>query len=584
MDDYDDHRGTSPNLREKAEALVRKWVPEPETVASLSLIEIQQLLHELRVHQIELEMQNEELRRAQVLLSEARDKYSDLYDFAPVGYFTLNNHGTILEANLTGALLLKRERSLVVGKRFQRFLLKESAVPFKLYLRDVFENNMQKRCEVRLSRSDGSWFDAQLESVAIEDAQHQENRCRTIVSDISERKRAEEALRLSEMERHKSALLLQEVFDGVPDPMIILDSERLIRVINKAARKYFGLGESDEVYGRPCYEALCKSSSLCNDWDHSLVVKKAEPVVFERKGAADPERREQVVVYPVSNGGGEGGAILVHIRDITQAKLMERQLAQSEKLAALGLLISGITHEINNPNSFMSFNIPILRDYLLGMMPIVDRYAEVHPDLELFCMKYDDFRQDIFKLLDNMEHGATRINTIVSNLREYVRKRDRVELRWMDLRAVIDKAVTMCRAELRKNITSFEVEVADNLPSIFSDPEALEQIILNLLINAVHASDKPDSWIRLRAKCEQTREPSCLIEVSDNGCGIEEGAREKIFQPFYTTKTSSSGTGLGLYVCYNLAAALGGQIEVDSKPGLGSTFRVLLRGIQQRKR
>ncbi len=401
---------------------------------------------------------------------------------------------------------------------------------------------------------------------------------------LAQHKMAEDALRLSEAQLRSSNVILQEVFDGISDPLIMLDDKLLVKVINKAAKAYYGLTEGDDVYGRPCYAALRRSSSPCTDCNYPFMAQNGHRVLFERRGAMDPERYEQVVVYPLLNEEGERDAAIIRISDITQAKLMERQLVQSEKLAALGLLVSGVAHEINNPNSFMTFNIPILRDYLHQLMPIVDGYANEHPDFELFCMKYDEFRQDIFKLLDNMEHGASRINTIVSNLKEYVRKRDRAELTWTDLKAVIDKAVNMCHAEIRKNIKSFEVHVTDDIPLIFSDPEGLEQVILNLLINAVHASDKPDSWIRISAKCDVTREPSCLIEVSDNGCGIEDKAKTKIFDPFYTTKASSSGTGLGLYVCYNLVEALGGEIEVDSKPGLGSTFRIILRGIQQRKR
>jgi signal transduction histidine kinase len=120
------------------------------------------------------------------------------------------------------------------------------------------------------------------------------------------------------------------------------------------------------------------------------------------------------------------------------------------------------------------------------------------------------------------------------------------------------------------------VEIPDSLPLIISDSEALEQIVLNLLINAVHACDKEDSWIRLEVKQGHPSKDTCVIEVSDNGCGIEEGVKERIFDPFFTTKTSAQGTGLGLYICHSLAHSLGGTIEVDSTAGHGAAFRIIL--------
>jgi signal transduction histidine kinase/DNA-binding response OmpR family regulator len=387
---------------------------------------------------------------------------------------------------------------------------------------------------------------------------------------------AEEALRQSEERLRNSNALLQEVFDGISDPLIMLDDQMLVKLLNQAARAYFGLTEDEDVFGRPCYEALRKMPTACADCLYPFPAKGGQPFVFERKGIIDPNRFEQVVVYPVVNITGERQAVIIRISDITQSKLLERQLIQSEKLASIGLLVSGVAHEINNPNSFMSFNIPILRDYLEALLPIIDGYAEEHPDFEVFSMNYQEFRQDIFGLLDNMEHGSNRINRIVSDLKDYARKRDKSELRWIDLKMVITKAVNICRSEIRKKINSFEVQIAEDMPRIFSDPEALEQVLINLLINAVHASDKGESWIRVHAACERSWDRYCVIEVSDNGGGVAEDIRDKIFDPFFTTKASSAGTGLGLYICYNLVEALGGKIEIESKPDQGSTFRIVL--------
>ncbi len=268
--------------------------------------------------------------------------------------------------------------------------------------------------------------------------------------------------------------------------------------------------------------------------------------------------------------------VSARITDIAERPALQKQLLHREKLASLGLLVSGITHEINNPNTFISFNLPILRDYLSALMPIFDEYASRHPDLRLFYMPYPRFRADLFKLLDNMEHGTSRITGIVSSLKNFLRKREGSELQRTDISSLIEQIVSISQPEIRKKVKSFHVIVPEGLPEITTDPEAVQQVVLNLLINAAQACDKPDSEVTLRVGRLALDERSLFVEVRDNGKGMDDAVKRRIFDPFFTTKGSVSGTGLGLYICYSLLQNLGGQIEVDSTPGQGSTFRVIL--------
>jgi two-component system NtrC family sensor kinase len=151
-----------------------------------------------------------------------------------------------------------------------------------------------------------------------------------------------------------------------------------------------------------------------------------------------------------------------------------------------------------------------------------------------------------------------------------------VQLQETDLKELIDRVVALCHAEMRRSVKSFEVLVPEGLRSIVTDSEALEQVLLNLLINAIQACDKADSRIRLKVEWDCVGRGDFVIEVADNGSGIEEEIRDKIFDPFFTTKEPASGTGLGLYISYNQVKSLGGSLEVESVPGHGSTFRVVL--------
>ncbi len=292
----------------------------------------------------------------------------------------------------------------------------------------------------------------------------------------------------------------------------------------------------------------------------------------------DSKRIEQVVVYPIIEKEGEEGAAIVRISDITDEKMLQRQIVQSEKLASLGFLVSGVAHEINNPNNFISFNIPILKEYLNEIFPIIDDYAKEHENFELFGMTYPEFRKDVFKLMDNVENGSRRINIAVSNLSEISRMKVKTEMNWIDVKEVIEKSVSICLSKINRMVKSFEVDIPEDLPGIYTDSETIETVVINLLINAAQAVDKENSWIRLNVTLDDSPQNYLIIEVSDNGCGMDQKIKNNIFDPFFTTKPPGEGTGLGLTLCHNSIEKLGGRIKVDSVPGKGSTFKVTLPG------
>jgi len=261
----------------------------------------------------------------------------------------------------------------------------------------------------------------------------------------------------------------------------------------------------------------------------------------------------------------------------TKVKAINKKAVRRKKLPPLDLLVSTVAHEIKNLNNCVTFNTPILREYLKKLIPIIDDYAGNHQDLELFGMTYPEFRNDIFNLVNNLEHASSRINDIMTDMGEFVRNGYKGEQGWVDLNQVVEKGIAVCRSQISKRVKSFDVNIADDLPPLYTDPEALEQILVNFLINAAQAADKKDSWVKLSVKQGKgIWRDHFIIEVSDNGCGMDIATREKIFNPFFTTKAPGEGTGLGLFVTDSLVEVLGACIEVESNPGKGSTFRVIL--------
>jgi len=386
---------------------------------------------------------------------------------------------------------------------------------------------------------------------------------------LAERRLAEERLR-------ESTSTLITIFDGISDPLILLDADLRIKRINKAAKDYYGLTSYRETDGKYCYEAFMGRTSRCDWCERCFSTLDGFSGSYERSGEMDRSRLEQVFVDIIRDEAEAPTGYIIRIADITQARMIDRQLIQGEKLASLGLLMAGIAHEINNPNNFIYFNTPIMRSYFQFLLPIVDEYVAAHPGMQVFGRSYDAFRKDCFELLDNIEYGSARINQIVGNMREFVRERGQGEMRPFDLKQIVEKAVSICTGRLKKQVKTFEVVLPDGPLHLSSDPLAIEQVVVNLLVNAAQAMDKEDSLVRLTIIQPDSSGDNVVVEVSDNGCGMDDEVMKKIFDPFFTTKAAGVGTGLGLSISFRLVTELGGRIEVASEPGKGSIFRVVL--------
>lgn len=374
----------------------------------------------------------------------------------------------------------------------------------------------------------------------------------------------------------KSKELLQSLFNAISEPMLMMDDNMQIVVVNRAAEQITGR-QAATVSGASCHALLCGSCTSCLECTISRVSKEKRRHSFERKRGGHPVCIERVELIPLSvhRDGFEG--TVIRITDLTLSKQLERHLIHSEKMSALGLLVSGIIHEINNPNSFIIFNLPILRSYIERMVLALDAALDPERRRDWFGMDYGSFRDELFSLLDNLAHGVARIGRIVSNLKDVTHPRlEGHTPRRADLRDIISKAVTLCRYELGKHASVFEVESPDEAVWLQAAPEALEQVLINMLINAAQAADKSDAWIKLKTHIPDNRSEMAVIEISDNGSGIEPSHQDRIFDPFFTTKAPGVGTGLGLSVSLNLVRQMGGRIEVRSIPGQGATFLISL--------
>jgi PAS domain S-box-containing protein len=268
------------------------------------------------------------------------------------------------------------------------------------------------------------------------------------------------------------------------------------------------------------------------------------------------------------------------INDITTLKKAEaaealryRQLIQADKLASLGTLVSGIAHEINNPNNFIMLNIQLFSKVWKDTMPILDEYFDRNGDFVIAGMPYSTSKEKIAQSLEGIMQGTERIRNITKSLTEYARADSDTLNETVDVNKVVEVAILITGNLIKKSTTNFKAEYGKNLPLIRGNAQQLEQVVINLINNACQSLKDPSKEIKISTYYNAQRR-KVRIKVEDRGIGIKPEDLKHIMDPFFTTKRDAGGTGLGLSVSYNIVKSHGGTLILTSKPNEGSAARV----------
>lgn len=250
-----------------------------------------------------------------------------------------------------------------------------------------------------------------------------------------------------------------------------------------------------------------------------------------------------------------------------------RQLLQSEKLAAIGQLAAGVAHEINNPVGYVYSNLQSLDTYLGDLFRLTEAvgHAESLEDLQTIKhnIDYEFLRDDLKALLVESKEGIERVKTIIAAMRDFSHIEDE-EFKPADVHRGIETTLNLVNNELKYKADVIR-EFGD-LPAVDCIISQINQVVMNLLVNAAHAIEEFGTII-IRTRCD---DEFAFIEVQDNGKGIAPEHLNRVFEPFFTTKPVGKGTGLGLSLSFNIIEKHKGELRVDSTPGQGSCFRIKL--------
>lgn len=267
-------------------------------------------------------------------------------------------------------------------------------------------------------------------------------------------------------------------------------------------------------------------------------------------------------------------------RSVEELQLRQQQLVQADKMASLGILVSGVAHEINNPNALILLNAPLVIDYVKDIQPIVEAYYQEHGDFTTAGLPYSRIRTKVASKLLEMQDGAKKIKRIVDDLKGFARRDETGYACLLDLNVAAQTAVRLAENTIQKSTNRFNESYADDLPKIKGNAQRIEQVIVNLILNACQALRTTDEGISLSTAYDRDR-GEVVLEIHDEGEGIAPEVLQHLTDPFFTTKREQGGTGLGLSVSDGIVKEHRGSLKFVSTPGQGATVTLRLPTVHE---
>ena len=550
-----------PELRPRAEQQLRESHLEhdPETLESASA-----LLHELRVHQIELEMQNDELRRTQEELETSRSRYVELYDSAAAGYLTLDGDGRILEANLPAAALLAADRDSLTGRLLSELIARQDQDIYYLHRRRLLKSGERDICELRLDRSPDESVWARLEAVIAPCEQGHGSCARIALNDITAQKAAEIALAQSE-QRYRS------IFEAAHDAIALRGRDGRVFAWNPAAERLFDVDAATilaEPPGARDWGAVHEDGSPWPDSEHPSLrtLATGEPCVNVVMGLrrADELRWISITTSPVlAEGESSPVAVVIAMLDVTEQRRVAAALAELNEVLEERVLQR--TSQLETANNELEAFVYSASHDLRAPLRAIDGFSQMIVEDAAERLHEDDVEH-----LQRVRSAARRMALLIDHLLSLSRSARKDLLRApTDLSAIAAAVLAELRGEWPER--KVDAVIKPNLV-VDADSALLHVILTNLLANAWKFSSHHDTArIEVGARDEEDER---VYFVKDDGDGFDPAQAKHLFGAFqrYHSADDFEGDGIGLATVQRLVARHGGRIWAESAVGRGATF------------
>ena len=400
-----------------------------------------------------------------------------------------------------------------------------------------------------------------------------------ILAEIIERKKIEKKLQGSKGRFKRLSEEFNALLDAIPDNLVLLSPEMKIMWANKTAAVEFGRDIS-ELKGQYCYKLCCGISSPCENCPtlRSLRTKREE----NTQVTTSEGRFWDIRAFPIKDEHGNIKNIIEVARDITtkihmeeKDRLIQAKLIHANKMTSLGTLVSGIAHEINNPNSFIMSNAQLLSEVWKDAVQILTEYYLKNGNLSLGGLSYSEVFKVMPKLLNGINEGSIRIKSIIDNLKDFARP-DRAN---MDGKINVNEVVTVSRSILVSQVENFtdnfNILCRKSIPPVRGSSQQIEQVIINLIMNSLQSLPDKNCGVWVSTSFNK-KSKHVVIQIKDEGTGMSKDVLERVTEPFFTTKLDSGGTGLGLFISYAIIKEHNGFLEFKSSPNKGTVATIRL--------
>lgn len=477
---------------------------------------------------------------------EAESRFADLFETLHEGVYFATPRGELLDANPAAVRMLGYESKDDLLKQPLERHFASPAERVNL-LADLRRTGSVRDRELTLRRKDGSIVSVLNSCVAIRDATGEFVRFQGSLEDITERGLMERRLR----EEQEFVRRLVACF---PDIIVVLDTSGRYTFVSPRVQEFLGYTPDDflgaSMQDRPHPED--RDSVL--KFFRSLTSGEVSFGAVEYRTAHKNGgwRTVRANASPLTNAEGKIIGIVASARDVTESKRLEQQLIQSEKLAAIGQMVSGVAHELNNP--------------LTAVLGVSDLLYERSTD--------DDSRRQLQLINKQARKAAELVQGLLMFSRPSPHRSQRAQIA-----SLIDRATELRKSELEARHIVVEVSSSPGLPPIEADPQHMTQVFVNLLSNAEQAIASVSDHGRISVRINGLNGQQEIL-IDDDGPGIPPDIRSKIFDPFFTTHRTSGGSGLGLTICLVIVKEHGGTIEALASPEGGARFRILLPSLK----
>jgi PAS domain S-box-containing protein len=520
---------------------------------------------------------NEEIarrKRTERHLEHAYLELEHIFETSGDGILVLDSDRNIVRANLAFAELVEKPAEDILGKKcFDIFPCRHKCTDHCI-IQEIVVGSSKTDFEKEFVSVSGERKSCLVKAAALRGENGEVLGIVKNYKDLTSYKRWVDMLQESE-EFHR--ITLESIWDAI---FLTTDEGRIVFVSCNVAG-IFGYDADEIAAFESIFDLVGSRFYSPHDLQTAQELNNLEVEITDKHG------RRRVLIANVKRAALRSGTTLIAFRDITERKDAEKrakveyeQLVQAGKMVSLGILVSGVAHEINNPNNSIILNVPLLSRMWYDARVILDQYMEEHGDFLLGNLRYSFARERVPHLFSGVIASSKRIKHIVQDLKNYARQGSTVMNEVIDINGVLKAAALLLDNQLQKATDSLEICCGFGIPHFRGNFQKIEQVVINVLQNACEALDDKTQAIRIRTGFDQRR-GLVWLEVADEGQGIPADDLPHVTDPFYTTKRACGGTGLGLSISSRIMQEHGGELTIHSRRGEGTSVTLTFPARQE---